>query len=38
VQRDVPPLITPEDGYRALVLADAALCSARTGQPVPIRY
>jgi myo-inositol 2-dehydrogenase/D-chiro-inositol 1-dehydrogenase len=38
VQRDVPPLITAEDGYRALVLADAALCSARTGQPVPIRY
>lgn len=36
--RDVPPLITARDGYRALVLADAALRSARTGQPVAIRY
>jgi myo-inositol 2-dehydrogenase / D-chiro-inositol 1-dehydrogenase len=36
--RDVPPLITARDGYRALVLADAALRSARTGQPVAICY
>jgi myo-inositol 2-dehydrogenase / D-chiro-inositol 1-dehydrogenase len=38
VQRDVPPLITAEDGYRALVLADSALRSARAGQPVAVRY
>jgi myo-inositol 2-dehydrogenase/D-chiro-inositol 1-dehydrogenase len=38
VLREVPPLITARDGYRALVLADAALRSARAGQPVAIRY
>jgi myo-inositol 2-dehydrogenase / D-chiro-inositol 1-dehydrogenase len=38
VRHGTAPLITAEDGYRALVLADAALRSARTGQPVAVRY
>jgi myo-inositol 2-dehydrogenase/D-chiro-inositol 1-dehydrogenase len=32
------PFITAEDGRRALILADAARRSARTGQPVAIAY
>jgi myo-inositol 2-dehydrogenase / D-chiro-inositol 1-dehydrogenase len=38
VRHGTTPLITAEDGRRALVLADAALRSARSGQPVAIRY
>jgi len=38
VRHGTAPLITAEDGYRALALADAALRSAKTGQPVAIRY
>ncbi len=38
VRHGTEPLITAEDGRRALVLADAAMRSARSGQPVPIRY
>jgi myo-inositol 2-dehydrogenase/D-chiro-inositol 1-dehydrogenase len=38
VKHGTEPLITAEDGRRALVLADAALRSARTGQPVAIGY
>ena len=38
VEHGEEPFITAEDGLRALVLADAALRSARTGQPVPIRH
>ncbi len=38
VRHGEQPLVTAEDGRRALVLADAALRSARTGQPVRIRY
>ena len=38
VKHGEEPFISAEDGRRALVLADAALRSARTGQPVPIRY
>ena len=38
VRHGTAPVITAEDGYRALVLADAALRSARTGQPVAVNY
>lgn len=38
VKHGEEPFITAEDGRRALILADAALRSAKTGQPVPIRY
>jgi myo-inositol 2-dehydrogenase / D-chiro-inositol 1-dehydrogenase len=38
VRHGEEPFITAEDGRRALVLADAALRSAKSGQPVPIRY
>jgi myo-inositol 2-dehydrogenase/D-chiro-inositol 1-dehydrogenase len=38
VKHGIEPMITAKDGYRALVLADAARRSAKTGQPVPIRY
>ena len=38
VKHGIEPMITAKDGYRATVLADAALRSAKTGQPVPIRY
>jgi hypothetical protein len=31
-----PPLVTAEDGRCALILADAAMGSARTGQPVTV--
>ena len=38
VRHGTAPLIAAEDGYRALVLADAALRSANTGQPVAVHY
>jgi myo-inositol 2-dehydrogenase / D-chiro-inositol 1-dehydrogenase len=38
VEHGEEPFITAEDGRRALVLADAALRSAKSGQPIPIRY
>jgi myo-inositol 2-dehydrogenase/D-chiro-inositol 1-dehydrogenase len=38
VRHGTAPLITAEDGRRALVLADAAQRSARSGQPVAVRY
>ncbi len=38
VEHGEEPFITAEDGRRALVLADAARHSARTGQPVKVRY
>ena len=38
VRHGTAPLISAEDGRRALVLADAALRSARSGQPVAIHY
>ena len=38
VRHHEPPFITAEDGRRALILADAALRSARTGEPQQITY
>ena len=38
VRHGEQPLVTAEDGRRALILADAALRSARSGQPVRIRH
>jgi myo-inositol 2-dehydrogenase/D-chiro-inositol 1-dehydrogenase len=38
VRHGEEPLITAEDGRRALVLADAALRSAKSGEPMRIHY
>ncbi len=36
VERDKNPRVTPEDGLKAVALAEAALKSAQTGQPVKL--
>jgi myo-inositol 2-dehydrogenase/D-chiro-inositol 1-dehydrogenase len=38
VRHGTEPLISAEDGRRALILADAALRSARSDQPVAVHY